>query len=178
MTRSEPHCTKAQLLPYFNSSRLFKKGQAMSTIRFCLVFAAIATVISCGTTNSGEMYDPNAPVAAITISTSGSIDPTSLSIALPAGDDSLLTALKTAFTKDGWVTSTSTTDTRYLMQLQTTMWTYNNALSSIHMTIVDERNGTEVLTGDRKMYGPNDHPIDVDAVADMVVTSLRKMVSP
>ena len=150
----------------------------MSKFRFCFLFAAIATIISCGTTNSGEMYDPNAPVAAITISTSGNVDPANLTMALPPGDDALLSALKGALEKDGWVTSTSTTNTRYTMQVQTQVWTYNQSLSSINLSVVDERTGKEVLTGARKMYGPNDPPIDVKAVADMVVSSLRKIMSP
>ncbi len=150
----------------------------MSGARCFLLFALLAVVVSCGTTDSGAMYDPNAPVTAITITTSGTVDPSGRSIALPAGDDQLLLALKDAFSRDGWNVSTSTTDVRYVMQLQTKVWTYEQKLSAIDLAIVDARTGAEILKGARKTYSPNDPPIDVTAVADMVVASLKKITSP
>ncbi len=150
----------------------------MSRARFYLLFVAMTAVVSCGTTNSGGMYDPNAPVTAINISTSGSVDPSSRTIALPPGEDDLTLALKSALSSDGWAVSTSTTNTRYVLQLQTKQWTYEQRLANINLTIVDEKTGAEILTGERKTYSPNDTPIDVKAVADMVVASLKKITSP
>ncbi len=150
----------------------------MSRKSFFLLFAGMATLASCGTTNSAEMYDPNAPVAAITVSTSGTVDPAARSMAIPPGNDDLLVALRTALSNDGWTVSTSTTNTRYVMQLQTAVWSFNQKLSSIDLTVVDARTGAKILTGSRKMYGPNDKPIDVNEVADSVVSSLRKITSP
>ncbi len=147
----------------------------MRRVHVYLLFASLATFLSCGTTNSGDLYDPNAPVTAITISTTGSVDPSSRSIALPPGDDELLLALRNAFSRDGWTVTTSTTDTRYVMQLQTKVWTYDQKLSAIDLSIVDARTGAEILKGVRKTYSPSDNPIDVNAVADMVVTSLKKI---
>ncbi len=147
----------------------------MRGVRVSLLFVSLAAILSCGTTNSNDMYDPNAPVTAITVSTSGSVDPSSRTIALPPGEDELLLALRNAFSDDGWVVSTSTTDTRYVMQLQTKVWTYDQKLSAIDLSIVDERTGAEILKGVRKTYSPNDQPIDVKAVADTVVSSLRKI---
>jgi hypothetical protein len=150
----------------------------MSKIRFSLLFAAAILIASCGTTNSGTMYDPNAPVPAITITTSGSVDPASRSIALPPGNDNLVLAFQTAFTNDGWTISTSTTSTRYLMQLETKTWTSNQALSAIDLSIIDEHTGAKILTGVRKTYSPSDPPIDVTAVADMVVSALKGITAP
>ncbi len=145
----------------------------MSRIRFSLLFVAAVLVASCGTTNSAGMYDPNAPVAAITITTSGSVDPSSRSIALPPANDELTMDLQNAFIRDGWTVSTSTTSTRYLMQLETKTWTSNDAISSIDLAIIDEHNGAKILTGSRKVLSPSDPPIDLKAVADAVVSSLR-----
>ena len=150
----------------------------MRRLHLWLLFAATIWVISCGTTNSGNLYDPNAPVAAIDISTPGAVDSSARSIALPPGDDDLLTALRAAFSNDGWVVSESTTDTHYLLQLETKRWTYEQRLSSINLAIVDEKTGATVLTGARKMYSPNDPPIDVKAVADSVVSALKKISAP
>ncbi len=149
----------------------------MSRFRILLVFVAIVAVSSCTTTNSDTMYDPNAPVAAIEVKTSGNIDPASRSIAIPAGEDELLAALRNAFLNDGWIVDTSTTNTRYMMSLQTKTWTNNQTLSSIDLSIVDQKNGAEILSGTRKTYGPFDNPIDVKAVADEVVSSLKKITS-
>lgn len=150
----------------------------MRKLRLWLLFAATMAVISCGTTNSGSLYDPNAPVAAIDISTSGAVDSSARSIALPTGEDDLLAAFRTAFSNDGWVVSESTTDTHYLLQLETKRWTYEQRLSYINLSIVDEKTGATILTGIRKTYSPNDPPIDVNAVADSVVSALKKISSP
>jgi len=150
----------------------------MRRLPFYLVLAAATVLGSCGTTNSSSMYDPNAPVAAIEITTSGTVDSSNRVIALPAGEDDLLVALRKALTNDGWTVSTSTTDTRYMMNVQTQVWTSDQKISSINLSIVDQKTGTEVLTGVRKTYSPSDKPIDLDAVADMVASSLKKMTSP
>jgi hypothetical protein len=138
----------------------------------------MATMVSCGTTNSGSLYDPNAPVTAIDISTAGTIDPSSRTMALPAGEDDLLAALRKALSNDGWIISTSTTNTRYMMNLQTQVWTSDQKISTISLSIVDQKTGAQVLTGVRKTYSPADNPIDLNAVADMVASSLRKITSP
>ena len=119
----------------------------MRRVQFYLLFASLAAIVSCGTTDSAVMYDPNAPVTAITISTSGSVDPSSRTIALPPGDDELLVAFRDAFSADGWNVSTSTTDSRYVMQLETKVWTYDQKLSAINLSIVDARTGAQILTG-------------------------------
>jgi hypothetical protein len=149
----------------------------MNKARFFLLFAALVLITSCGTTNS-DMYDPNAPVAAITITTSGSVDPSQRSIALPPGNDELLVAFQKAFSSDGWTTSTSTTNTRYLMQLETKAWTYNQKLSAIDLSIIDEQTGKKILTGARKMLSGDDPPIDVTAVANAVVSALKGVTAP
>ena len=153
------------------------KGGEMSRARFFLFFASVAIIVSCSTTNS-NLYDPNAPVTAIDITTHGSVDPSSRTIALPPGDDELLLALKNAFSGDGWVVSTSTTNTRYVMLLQTQVWTYEQRLSHIDLSVVDQKTGSEVLSGVRNTKSPYDPPIDVKAVADLVVASLKKVTSP
>jgi len=150
----------------------------MSRIRFSLLFVAAVVVTACGTTNSSTMYDPNAPVTAITITTSGSVDPSARSIALPPGNDELVLAFQAAFTNDGWTTSTSTTTTRYLMQLETKVWTDTEKLSAINLAIIDEHNGAKVLMGVRSTYSSSDPPIDVKAVADMVVSALKGITAP
>ncbi len=150
----------------------------MKKLHYFLLPAVLAAMASCGTTNSADLYDPNAPVAPISISTLGSVDPSDRSIALPAGTDDLLVALRAAFSGDGWTVSDSTTTTRYLMQLQTTNWTYEQKLASINLTVVDEKTAAKILTGERKNYSPDDKPIDVKAVADMVVSSLKKITQP
>ena len=149
----------------------------MRTPYFSAVLIALSILFSCTSTNSDTMYDPNAPVAAINISKIGVVDASSRTIALPAGEDELLTAFRNAFSNDGWTTSTSTTATRYVMQLETKVWDNNQRLSYIHMAIVDERNGKTILTGERKTYSPSDPPIDITAVATMVVSSLRDITS-
>ena len=149
----------------------------MRKLPFFLLCAAFAVIVSCGTTNSGNLYDPNAPVAAITVSTSGTVDGSNRTIALPPGDDELLVALRNAFSNDGWVVDTSTTNTHYVMLLQTKVWTYKEKLSSIDLSIVDQRTGAQILHGVRKTYSPDDPPIDVNAVADMVVSALKKVTS-
>ena len=151
----------------------------MRRLPFLLLPAALtALMISCGTTNSSSMYDPNAPVAAIEISTSGTVDPSSRTMALPSGDDALLAALRTALSSDGWTIGTSTTNTRYMLNVQTQVWTSDQKISSINLSIVDQKTGAEILTGVRKTYSPADKPIDLDAVADLVASSLRKMTAP
>jgi len=145
----------------------------MSRLRFSLLFVAAVLLNACGTTNSSGMYDPNAPVTAITITTSGSVDPAARSIALPPGTDELVTALQAAFTSAGWTTSTSTTTTRYLVQLETKIWTDTQKLSAINLVIIDEHTGAKILTGVRSTYASSDPPIDVKAVADMVVSALK-----
>jgi hypothetical protein len=150
----------------------------MSKARFLLLFAAAALISSCATTGSSDMYDPNAPVAAITVTTSGSVDPANRSIALPPGNDALLVAFQKAFSGDGWTTSTTTTSTRYLMQLETKTWTYNQALSAIDLAIIDEQTGKKILTGTRKMFAASDPPIDVNAVAATVVSALKGITAP
>ena len=122
------------------------KGGEMSRARFFFLFASVAIIVSCATTNS-NLYDPNAPVTAIDITTHGSVDPSSRTIALPPGDDELLLALKNAFSGDGWVVSTSTTNTRYVMLLQTQVWTYEQRLSHIDLSVVDQETSSEVLSG-------------------------------
>jgi hypothetical protein len=150
----------------------------MKKIRSLLLAAVAMEMAACATTNSSDLYDPNAPVVAISISTFGSVDPSDRSIALPPGNEDLLVALRTALTADGWTVSTSTTATRYLMQLETKNWTYEQRLSYINLTVVDEKTANKILTGERKTYSPNDNPIDLKAVADMVVSSLKKTTSP
>lgn len=151
----------------------------MRRLPFLLLLAALtALMVSCGTTNSSSMYDPNAPVAAIEISTSGTVDPSSRTVALPAGEDALLVALRTALSRDGWTVGTSTTNTRYMLNVQTQVWTSDQKISSINLSIVDQKTGAEILTGVRKTYSPADKPIDLDAVADLVASSLRKMTAP
>jgi len=137
-----------------------------------------AVVVSCGTTNSSSMYDPNAPAAAIEISTSGTVDPSNKTIALPAGEDDLLAALRKALSNDGWTVGTSTTNTRYMLNVQTQVWTSDQKISSINLSIVDQKTGAEILTGARKTYSPADKPIDLDAVADLVASSLKRMMAP
>lgn len=150
----------------------------MSRLPFYLLLAAATVLASCGTTNSSSMYDPNAPVAAIEIVTSGTIDPSSRSMALPAGEDDLLVALRKALSDDGWTVSTSTTNTRYMMNVQTQVWTSDQKISSINLSVVDQKTGADILTGARKTYSPADKPIDLVAVADMVASSLKKLTSP
>jgi len=150
----------------------------MKKIRFLLLAAVAMEIAACASTNSSDLYDPNAPVVAISISTFGSVDLSDRSIALPPGDEDLLVALRTALTADGWTVSTSTTATRYLMQLETKNWTYEQRLSYINLTVVDEKTAKKILTGERKTYSPNDNPIDLKAVADMVVSSLKKITPP
>jgi len=156
-----------------------RKGAMMRRLPFPLLLAAVmAFMVSCGTTNSSSMYDPNAPVAAIEISTSGTVDPAGRTMALPAGEDALLVALRTALSNDGWTVGTSTTNTRYMLNVQTQVWTSDQKISSINLSIVDQKTGAEILTGVRKTYSPADKPIDLDAVADLVASSLRKMTAP
>ena len=150
----------------------------MSKIHIYLLLAWIATIVSCGTTNSSEMYGPNAPVTAIAISTSGSVDPFNRTITLPAGDDDLLLALKNALSSDGWIIGTSTTNTRYILHLETKVWTSENTLSYISLSIVDQKTGSEILSGTRQTKSPYDTPIDVKAVAEMVTSSLKKNTAP
>ena len=150
----------------------------MNRVKICLLIWATLFLASCGTTNSANMYDPNTPVTPISISTFGNVDPSSKTIALPSGEDPLLEAFKTAFSDDGWATSTSTTNTRYVMQLETRQWTYEQRLAYISLTIVDERSGAKILSGERKTYSPNDPAIDVKAVADMVISSLKSITKP
>jgi len=150
----------------------------MRRVQCWLLFAAIAAVISCGTTNSGSLYDPNAPVAAIDVSTFGTVDSSSRTIALPPGSDDLLLAFKSALSSDGWAVSENTTNTHYVMLLETKSWSYEQRLSYISLSIVDEKTGATILSGVRKTYSPNDNPIDVKAVADSVVSALKKISSP
>ena len=150
----------------------------MNKARVLLLCAVVAILLSCETTNSANLYDPNASVAAIDISTAGSVDPSARIIALPPGTDDLLSALTKAFTDDGWSVSTNTTRTRYVMLLQTKVWSYNQRLSAIDLSIVDQKTGAKILAGMRKTYSPNDKPIDVTAVAQTVVASLKKITAP
>ena len=147
----------------------------MRRLPFILLCAVSAVIVSCGTTNSADLYDPNAAVAAITISTSGNVDASNRTIALPPGGDDLSVALRNAFSNDGWAVSTSTTSTHYVMLLQTKVWTYKEKLSNINLSIVDQRTGAEILKGVRKTYSPDDPPIDVKAVAEDVISALKKV---
>ena len=63
---------------------IFKpRDKEMKKLHYFLLPAVLAAMASCGTTNSADLYDPNAPVAPISISTLGSVDPSDRSIALP-----------------------------------------------------------------------------------------------
>ena len=157
------------------AARQSERGREMKRLPFFFLCTVSAVIVSCGTTNSADLYDPNAAVAAITISTSGSIDASNRSIALPPGGDDLSVALRNAFSGDGWAVSTSTTDTHYVMLLQTKVWTYQEKLSNIDLSIVDQRTGAEILKGVRKTYSPDDPAIDVKAVAEAVISALKKV---
>lgn len=147
----------------------------MKRIRLPLLLIMLATLAACGTTNSGDMYDPNAPVPALTISSSGMVDSSARSITLPTGGDAqLLAAFQNAFTADGWAVSTDPGKSRYMMNLQIQVWTYSEKLSSINLSIVDIKTGKEILTGARKAYSP-DEPIDVKGVAGFLIDSLKKI---
>jgi hypothetical protein len=150
----------------------------MSKIHMYLLFVWIATIVSCGTTNSSEMYGANPPVTAISISTFGNVDLSNRTIALPPGDDDLLLALKNALSSDGWIIGTSTTSTRYILHLETKVWTPENTLSYISLSIVDQKTGAEILSGTRQTKSPYDTPIDVKAVAETVTSSLKKNTAP
>ena len=150
----------------------------MGKIQRYLLLAWIATIVSCGTTNSSQMYGANAPVPAIAISTFGNVDPSNRTIGLPYGDDDLLLALKNALSSDGWIIGTSTTNTRYILHLETRVWTPENTLSYISLSIVDQKDGSEILSGTRQTKSPYDTPIDVKAVAEMVTSSLKKNTAP
>jgi hypothetical protein len=150
----------------------------MNKIHMYLLLAGIATIASCGTTNSSEMYGPNAPVTAIAISTFGNVDPSNRTIGLPYGEDDLLLALRNALSSDGWIIGTSTTNTRYILHLETKVWTPENTLSYISLSIVDQKDGAIILSGTRQTKSPYDTPIDVKAVAETVRSSLEKNTAP
>lgn len=150
----------------------------MSKMYIYLLLGTLAAFIACSTTNSDVMYDPKEPVAAIVIYTFWSVDPSSRTIALPPGGDDLLLALKSAFSSDGWAVSVSPKNARYVMLLETKVWKAGERLASINLSIVDQKTGAEILTGVRKAYTSFDNPIDVKAVADAVVSSLKKITSP
>jgi len=143
-----------------------------------LLLAGIATIVSCGTTNSSEMYGPNASVTAISISTSGNVDPSERTIGLPPGEDDLLLALRKSLSNDGWTIGTGTANTRYILHLETKVWTPENTLSYISLSIVDQETGAEILSGTRQTKSPYDNPIDVNAVAEKVTVSLKRNTAP
>ena len=74
----------------------------MTKIYIYLCIAALASIVTCSTTNSETMYDPKESVVPIDITIFGKIDPSNRTIALPPGGDDLLLALKNAFSNDGW----------------------------------------------------------------------------
>jgi hypothetical protein len=150
----------------------------MNKSHIYLLLAAMATIVSCGTTNSGGMNEQNTPVAAIAISIFGTVDPSNRTIGLPPGDDDLLLALKNAFSSDGWIIGASTANARYTLRLETKVWTSEQTLSYIKLSIVDQRTGAEILSGTRQTKSPYDTPIDVKAVAEMVISSLKSNTAP
>ena len=159
-------------------TRCSEKGVIMRRVRTCFLIVTVAAIVSCGTIKLNGMYDPNAAVVPIDVSTSGNVDSSDRTIVLPPGGDDLLLALENALSKDGWTIRKTTTNTRYIVRIETKVWNDGQALSYIGLTITDQSTGAEILSGTRQSKSPLDTPIDVKAVAELVTSTLKKISVP